>query len=691
MPLLKILTDPQDFKFYAGGKGYVSTSNNFGQKSILNAFDQKSIPPSPGYPASLKILTDPKNFKFYDGGKGHVSIFNNFGQKSIPYGNDRPGGGNSGQPYIQTPINGESETSTLGNIDFLLRGGIQAPSRAVDDVARLTKYMFSTKSPSGLLFIAKQNLLSRVSPKTEASKGPLNAGVYTPLSTLAQAGVGYLGSHLNKQGLNPFDGSPLSINKYEDVVKTNNDLKVNTIPVEKTTTVLIPSPLGGVISTTFPPTTEGGFSNRLLNIWYNKYFNEVNTTNIDVYGGGPGSILGIGKTRIRFADQRTGRNNPELKEFYSNGFGIFKDPRNGNRTFNTEILLKGITTNLDYKSIGKLDTDLNIGLDVNDILNFTVSSTKSGSLYETSKLNTKSLEKAKDQQSRTLLKEETAAPNGQPTYLASLNNKYPKPNDAINNAYDIERRLALGDPGRVKGTYAKHITEKTDVLDKINASPIYTRTSGSIGRNSKDYNDLVSFRIGIIDPTSPSTTRYMNFRAYIDSFSDSYSATWKGQRYMGRAEEFYKYDGFGRDISLAFTVVAHSQGEMHGMYQKLNFLASSLAPTYTTSGYMAGNLAKLTFGDYIYEQPGFISSITYDIPEESSWEISLTPEGRIANKDNPDELPFMIKVTGFKFTPIHTFRPEIQSKNLTNPNRFITNDLEFNPSWHKDGEEFKNK
>jgi hypothetical protein len=28
MPLLKILTDPQDFKFYAGGKGYVSTYSN---------------------------------------------------------------------------------------------------------------------------------------------------------------------------------------------------------------------------------------------------------------------------------------------------------------------------------------------------------------------------------------------------------------------------------------------------------------------------------------------------------------------------------------------------------------------------------------------------------------------------------------------------------------------------------------
>ena len=177
----------------------------------------------------------------------------------------------------------------------------------------------------------------------------------------------------------------------------------------------------------------------------------------------------------------------------------------------------------------------------------------------------------------------------------------------------------------------------------------------------------------------------MNFRAYIDSFSDSYNATWKGQKYMGRAEEFYKYDGFKRDISLAFTVVAHSQGEMHGMYQKLNFLASSLAPTYTTAGYMAGNLAKLTFGDYIHEQPGFISSINYEVPQESSWELSLTPKGQIAGVNtnrteaNPDELPFMIKVTGFKFTPIHTFRPEIQpNPGRGSENRFITNDLEFN-------------
>jgi len=632
--------------------------------------------------------------------------------KSLKFGKDRIGGGDSGQPYIQTPIDGESGISTSGNTDFLLRGGVQAPSRAVDDVARLTKYMFSKKSPSGLLFIAKQNLLSRVSPKTEASKGigyaggSLNAGVYTPLSTLAQAGVGYLGSHLNKQGLNPFDGSPLSINKYEDVAKENNELDVNTFPKEKITTTFTQDPFPVTSKTGTTPSLSiseqtsiiGGFSNRLLDIWYNKQFKFSNSNNVEIYGGGPGSILGIGKTRIRFTDQRTGNQNADLRKskFFdtleSSGYydyGVFNRPK---PKFQGASIFNGKTVSSKYEAItgDNLLENYSTINESDELQNFLISSTKSGSLYVESEESKKLRERGRKKSTNTLFSDDQkiAAPNDQPTYLVSLNSKYPDPGSDLSDAFAIETRLALGDPGRVKGSYSTTSSIKANILDKINASPIYTSDSGSNGRNSKDYNDLVSFRIGIIDPKKPSDTHYMNFRAYIDSFSDSYNASWKPQKYMGRAEEFYKYDGFGRDISLAFTVVAHSQGEMHGMYQKLNFLASSLAPTYTTAGYMAGNLAKLTLGDYIHEQPGFISSITYDIPQESSWEISLTPEGQISgtqterNAGNPDELPFMIKVTGFKFTPIHTFRPETQTDKLTDPNRFITNNLPFTRNWH---------
>ena len=64
----------------------------------------------------LNILTNPGNFRFYAGGRGHVSQTNFFGQLSIPYGKDTIGGGHSNQPYIQTTIPGPNQfTGYVGN------------------------------------------------------------------------------------------------------------------------------------------------------------------------------------------------------------------------------------------------------------------------------------------------------------------------------------------------------------------------------------------------------------------------------------------------------------------------------------------------------------------------------------------------------------------------------------------------
>jgi hypothetical protein len=80
---------------------------------------------------------------------------------------------------------------------------------------------------------------------------------------------------------------------------------------------------------------------------------------------------------------------------------------------------------------------------------------------------------------------------------------------------------------------------------------------------------------------------------------------------------------------------------------------------------MAGNIAYITLGEYIHDQPGIINSLTFDIPEESPWEIGINDEGIIEDtkKRRKDirQLPHMIKVTGFNFTPIHKFRPEKQT------------------------------
>ncbi len=76
---------------------------------------------------------------------------------------------------------------------------------------------------------------------------------------------------------------------------------------------------------------------------------------------------------------------------------------------------------------------------------------------------------------------------------------------------------------------------------------------------------------------------------------------------------------------------------------------------------MAGNIAYLTLGGYVHEQPGIITQLTYDVPEESPWEIGINVEGDPADPKSVRQLPHIIRVTNFQFTPIHTFRPEKQS------------------------------
>ena len=159
----------------------------------------------------------------------------------------------------------------------------------------------------------------------------------------------------------------------------------------------------------------------------------------------------------------------------------------------------------------------------------------------------------------------------------------------------------------------------------------------------------------------------MHFRAFIDSFSDSYTGEWDSVRYLGRGEKFYNYKGFDRTISLAFTVAAQSKEELIPMYKKLNYLASNLAPDYSEFGYMRGPLVELTMGGYLYEQVGFITQLTYDIPEESPWEIGINSNIEGGSDDTVKELPHMIRVTGFSFTPIHNFVPSKQGLEFTKP------------------------
>jgi hypothetical protein len=637
--------------------------------------------------------------------------------KDIKYGKDTPGGGWSGQPYIQTKI---PDGFTTDSPDFLWRGGLEAPLDSLTDVKRLSKMFFDLKSPNGLFFIGKQLALSKSNVRTQAG-GILNQGVYTPLSTLAQAGVVAFGGHLNKQGTDPtglsaFTNDPIGLRTYMDVVEpqigpsivaTSNNRLVNLVDKK----------------------IKGNFIGALSPSLIDNSINRLSPNILITYKGGPGSILGVGKTNISISNQRTGENNKLARSFGADKayfYGSWEKGGISTQLGPTKIgpvILHGQQPTVNYAKdqgaasryeflINKVIATLNLASRRAAIrgippiffnpLNFNTNHFAAGGALA----NEHNVYK----QGNTFPENniEYTQQNGTITYnqvqlIASepFQNSFGVPNDfrktlindvqtgkllgASNNnlasAPDyteavLANRVHIGNAGLPKNK--ANYNNSPIPLDKINALPLY-RSSAIVTNDVKDVNDLVKFRMAIIDNDEPSFKTFIHFRAFLDSFSDSFTSEWTDFSYTGRGEKFHTYNGFTRDITLSWTVAAQSRAELIPMYQKLNYLQSVLTPDYSAAGYMRGNLVQLTIGGYLYETVGIIRGFTYDIPQDATWEIGInssgggldagsvtneagfiTDFGGVTAAKDVKELPHWLRVTGFRFTPIQSFLPRTQ-------------------------------
>lgn len=524
--------------------------------------------------------------------------------KSLKFGNDRPRGGNSGQPYIKDEI---GESSSPSSPDFLLRGGLNAPSSAAEDVVRLAKYFVDPKSPQGSLFITKQELLSASSVRTQSTIGSFNQGVYNPASTLAQAGGGFLGLHLRRNGINVISKTgPNSTNEELYGVK----VKSSQLPKDNR-----------LINLAEALSSEKTIQLNGFNLNPNK-----DGLKLMSYRGGPGSVLGqLTNTIISTTNNRIGIGNLTPNTLEGTDQGKMFDQ--GTKAFS-------------YQQISSIGTP--------------------GSLegYKDFKFSNQK-ERATTQQRdfrEPLLKDTTIS------YVTGIAPSYNPANSKTIDGIETSR-IGYSSPGQ-RGNIRDYTKGKilnggtVSIVDKINFQPIYESKTG-VRNTNVEKNDLVKFRIAAIDSENPSVQQYIHFRAYIDSFSDAYTAQWDAINYMGRGESFHKYKQFGRTINMGFTVAAQSKPELIAQYKKLNFLASNLAPTYSSQGYMGGPLVRLTLGGWCYEQPGFITAMTLNVPQNSPWEIGIDTNGEFDN--SVKELPHIVQVTGFSFTPIEEFRPQKQT------------------------------
>lgn len=231
-----------------------------------------------------------------------------------------------------------------------------------------------------------------------------------------------------------------------------------------------------------------------------------------------------------------------------------------------------------------------------------------------------------------------------------------------------EVRVNLGDQGtkNVDGNYeeAKKLNyywkKSTNGLEVDTVNSLDIRKTRADGE--KEARDLAKLYFEII---TPDETRFLYFRAFIDSFDDNYSGTWNGHKYAGRAESFYTYGGFDRDITLSFKIAPATRSELKPLYKKMVYLASVTAPTYGSAGLMRGTLAKMTVGSYLSETPGIITSVKYSLVDNTPWEIAMR-EPEDIEKDI-QVLPMVIQCS-ISFKPIHNFTPQTGLYHyITNP------------------------
>jgi hypothetical protein len=624
--------------------------------------------------------------------------------RSLPYGHDTVGGGDSGEPYIITPlppaegplpnagplldlsyagagpiisgINLSAAGYNLGIDGGLMRGGFSGALLASKtDFVRIGKFL--KDSPKGPLFLIKQVGLQLSNPQPEAPRGAGslinnlvqgnfstllgadggfsanigNTRIYNGVNTLLEVPLNAFGGHITRHGLLPYQ---FDAQKYASIAYQNDRGE------------------------------DKGKNNNLVRL-KNKLQSNQNA-NIASYISGPESVYGIGFTTINRFDNTLSNKQylPKEVALEVNSKGRVK----GNDENGGEIQYEIASINPNYYnaqgvSLQYFDNN-EVSISVNNNIIFSKKPNETNTTLPNNQFGQNVITYGDNKTYATLRaaidtqitshnigtvshvtspnrKEYTVfTPSGKSTYVARSGNL----DLSINN---IEFRLGLSGASGHDSTNSKS--------DEVTSTSLYysDNTKGNyatIDGQKTRIRDLIKFRIEAVDNDHPDKSVWMLFRAYLKDIVDTPNPSWNTVNYIGRGEPFYIYKGFERNISFTLQVAAMSEAELKPMWQKLNYLYSNTMPDYGDNNVMRAPYMKLTLGDYLFRQPGIIKNMTYTISNDSPWEIAIDePE----YGGNLYELPHVMTIQ-MTFAPIHNFVPRKFPFNLPEP----TTD---NPSW----------
>ena len=97
--------------------------------------------------------------------------------------------------------------------------------------------------------------------------------------------------------------------------------------------------------------------------------------------------------------------------------------------------------------------------------------------------------------------------------------------------------------------------------------------------------------------------KFLVFRAILEGITDTVTPDYAEDRYIGRPDKLFVYQGVDRNISFTFSLYPKTKQELPILMDKLNYLVGLCYPSYTEGERMISPFIELTMGDMFVDTP----------------------------------------------------------------------------------------
>ena len=189
---------------------------------------------------------------------------------------------------------------------------------------------------------------------------------------------------------------------------------------------------------------------------------------------------------------------------------------------------------------------------------------------------------------------------------------------------NYKRFTTLGNPAarklsenNIDGGHPFKGTRNSSNVDKLNMHP-YGGTLSDINVNNNN-DDFIPFKFRDLV-----NGKWIIFRAILSGISDNIQPEYASERYVGRPDNVYVYQGTNREINFTFQIYPNTKQELYVLWDKINYLAGLCYPTFKENNpglSMVSPFVGLTIGDMYNNTPGYLSSLNINVLDDTTWEM----------------------------------------------------------------------